>query len=271
MVFMKRHRCIAVPRVELLTSGLTRLLIGLLAALLSLPASAGDAGASDRGFFQITKTLNQVMGEQAAANAAGVINGDTPISWEVFVPESYDAGKPPGLMVYISPSYSGEMPQVWRRVLEEKNLIWVGANNAGNSVNVQLRALFALIAPTMIRQEYVVDADRFYISGLSGGGKMASMVATEYAHLFKGAIYNCGVEFWDKHPPRRFELIKQNRFVFVTGEHDQALRPTKRIFKRYEKAGVPHIKLMVIRDMGHENPDAGNFSEALDFLDGLDS
>ena len=102
---------------------------------------------------------------------------------------------------------------------------------------------------------------------VSGGGKMASMMATEYPHVFRGGIFNCGVEFWDRRPPR-FDLVRENRFVFVTGEHDQALRPTRRVYRRYDKAGVPHIKLMVIPDMGHENPDAEHLAEALEFLDG---
>jgi poly(3-hydroxybutyrate) depolymerase len=147
-----------------------------------------------------------------------------------------------------------------------KNLIWIGANQAGNSVNVQRRALFALMAPSVIRQSYAVDGERVYVTGLSGGGKMASMISAEYPHVFKGAIFNCGAEFWDR-PPPRFEELKANRFVFVTGEHDQALRPTKRVYRRYEKAGVPNIKLMVIPGMGHENPDAEHLEEALGFLD----
>jgi len=56
-----------------------------------------------------------------------------------------------------------------------------------------------------------------YLSGLSSGGKMARMVAIDDAHLFKGAIYNCGVDFWQQDPPQRFEQISQNHYVFVTG------------------------------------------------------
>jgi hypothetical protein len=240
-------------------------------ALIVLPSFALAEEVFRTGAFEVSRTLPEIMGEQAARNAAHVIGTDEPISWDVFVPEDYDPAEPPGLFVYMSPTYSGAIPRPWRQVLARKNLIWVGANDAGNSVNVQRRALFALIAPNLIRQDYDIDAQRIYISGLSGGGKMASMMSTEYAHIFKGAVFNCGVEFWDRHPPRRFEAVKQNRYVFVTGEHDQALRPTKRVYGRYQKAGVPNIKLMVIAGMGHENPDADHLAEALEFLDGAES
>jgi dienelactone hydrolase len=225
------------------------------------------AAAADTGGFEISRSLAAVMGAEAAQSAGHVIDPDEPISFAVFVPETYDPATAPGLLVYMSPTYSGAIPRSWERVLTAKNLIWIGANQAGNSVNVQRRALFALMAPDVIRQVYAVDAARVYVTGLSGGGKMASMMAVEYPQVFRGSIFNCGVEFWDRRPPR-FEQVLENRFVFVTGEHDQALRPTRRVYRRFEQAGVPNIKLMVVAGMGHENPDAAHLEEALDFLDG---
>ncbi len=246
---------------------MSRALSGL-AGLLVLVWAAAGAAEPRLGAFQISRTLAEVVGEPAAAGLASVWPPDRAIRWDVVVPERYDPGVPAGLLVYISPTPSGRIPSRWDRVLAERNLIWVSANRAGNSVNVQRRALFAVIAPALIRRDYAVDPDRIYVSGLSGGGKMASMVATDHAHLFRGAIYNCGVTFWDRHPPRRFEQIRANRYVFITGEHDQALRPTRRAHGRYLEAGVTGVKLMVIPGMGHENPAPKALAEAIDFLDG---
>ena len=239
----------------------------LISGLLIIVCAGVQGGEPKLGAYQLERTLTDVLGEQRAAGLSGIWPPDRPVSWEIVVPESYDPASPAGLLVYISPLPHGRMPPRWEKVLAAKNLIWVSANKAGNSVNVQRRALFAVIAPTLIRSAYVIDPQRIYVTGLSGGGKMASMVATDHANLFKGAIYNCGVEFWDRHPPRRFEEIKQNRYVFITGEHDQARRPTRRVHGRYRKAGVTGVKLMVIPGMGHENPPAKEFAEAIDFLD----
>lgn len=106
-----------------------------------------------------------------------------------------------------------------------------------------------------------------YLSGLSGGGKMASMTASEHANLFKGAIFNCGVEFWDRATPQHIDLIRQNHYVFVTGTLDQALEPTRKVHARYLDAGVVNSKLMVIRDMTHRNPNRYVFAEAVAYLD----
>jgi len=231
------------------------------------PPISADQAEPRKGRFELQASVTDILGAEAAAGAAHVLPVEEPVSWEIYVPENYEPDRPAGLIVYISPTHSGVIPWEWQAVLEEHNLLWVAANSAGNSVDVQRRALFALIAPDLMRKHYSIDRARVYVSGLSGGGKMASMVATDFAHVFKGAIYNCGVEFWDK-KPRRLEAIRQNRYVFVTGEYDQALRPTRRTHERYRKAGVENVKLMVIPGMGHENPDRKHFAEAIEFLDG---
>ena len=237
---------------------------------MTVGVGASTAAVADTpaiGAFVIERTLTEVLGEERAAGLAAIQPADRPVSWEVYVPSGYDPADPPGLLVYISPIQSGRIPQDWERVLEARNLIWVSANHSGNQVNVQRRALYALLAPTLIGADYRIDLSRVYLTGLSGGGKMASMVAVDHAHIFKGAVYNCGVEFWDS-KPQRLEQVKENRYVFVTGEYDQALRPTRRVHGRYRKAGVTNVKLMVIDGMGHENPPWREMDEALAFLDG---
>ena len=243
-----------------------RRLVGLY--LLVAPCLAlSQAAGPQTGAFHISETLAGIAGAEAARSVADVVPPDEPITWEMYVPEHYDPERPPGLMVYISPTRSGEMPRGWDRVMDDHNLIWIAANRSGNSVIVGRRAIFAQLAPSVAGRRYELDSERIYVTGLSGGGKMASMVATEHANLFKGAIYNCGVEFWDRQTPRHIELIRQNHYVFVTGTLDQALEPTKKAHRNYLDAGVANSKLMVIRDMTHRNPNRYNFAKAVEYLD----
>jgi hypothetical protein len=67
--------------------------------------------------FEIVRTLAEVMGAAAAQRAADAISPDEPVRWDVFVPDTYDPADPPGLLVYMSPTYSGAMPRSWERVL----------------------------------------------------------------------------------------------------------------------------------------------------------
>ncbi len=238
--------------------------------LIVLPATAtpADEGAGPKtGEFDLSYTTSQLVGEQSAQGVADVVDPDEPISFSVYVPESYDPEKPAGVMVYISPTPSGDVPDSWKPVLDSHNLIWIGANQSGNRILVSRRVLFSILAPTVIEQHYRRNNERIYISGLSGGGKTASLVATSQARLFKGAIYNCGVERWEITDPAIVDEIRKNHFVFVTGEFDQARGPTKKVYRAYRQAGVENVLLMDIRDMTHRNPDSRHFREAIEYLD----
>jgi hypothetical protein len=114
---------------------------------------------------------------------------DEAIEWQVYVPETYDPEHPAGILTYISPTQKGSIPPQWKTLLDEQNLIWIGANNSGNKVRVQRRMAYALTAPAVINKSYQIDDARVYLAGFSGGGRVASMVAAEYPEIFKGAIF----------------------------------------------------------------------------------
>jgi len=239
----------------------------LLVASATLIQHAEASEAARTGEFQLTFTITEVAGPDTARVVETAISPDEQITWEVYVPDSYQSEKPAGLMVYISPSKSGEIPQRWKSVMDRYNIIWISANRSGNKVLVARRAIFAIVAPTLASKHYKIDNERIYLSGLSGGGKMAGMVAADYPHLFKGAIYTCGIESLEKHPPKQFELFKQNHYVFVTGTLDHALEKTKKVYRQYIRSGVENSKLMVIRNMTHRNPGNSDFDKAIQYLD----
>jgi len=238
-----------------------------LAALAWSPSAAADDAVSQRtGAFTLSNTPQDLLGD-AAGKVASIITPDETISWEVYVPETYRANEPAGVIVFISPSDSGSIRRGWSGVIDERNLIWIGANQSGNRVFVPRRVLLSVLALAAIQQEYVLDEERVYVAGFSGGGKVASMVSTEYANTFKGGVFMCGVEFWDVEQPRLIESIRGNRYVFLSGEHDHALESTKRSYRAYRNAGVQNIKLLNVRNMGHEYPPRRELSKAIEFLD----
>ncbi len=219
------------------------------------------------GEFQASFTVTELLGARSAQYYASIIPTDELIEWEIYVPEGYQHERPAGVLVYISPSQKGSIPKQWKSLMDAHNLIWIGANRSGNRVLVPRRMAYALTAPAVIGKNYKVDVDRVYLTGFSGGGKVASLVSAQYPQIFKGAIFNCGASFWGAETPERLEQIMINRYVFITGTYDHALEPTKKVFRAYERAGDEHSKLMVIRNMSHSNPKSKHFEKAIEFLD----
>ncbi|MDH5456344.1 MAG: hypothetical protein OEY37_09745 [Gammaproteobacteria bacterium] len=247
--------------------GVTRLctLVAFVATASAHGANTDELAATT-GRFTLTFTAKELLGE-AASEVEAVIAPDEAITWEVYVPEGYRADAPPGLLVYISPTRSGRLPYRWNRVMDERNLIWIGANQSGNWVLVRRRILMATLAVLAIERGYVVDRERFYISGLSGGGKAATMLATSNPNLFAGGVFFCGAETSQLESPGDLEKMQSNRYVFLTGERDTALGESRRANRAFRKAGVRNTRLMVIRGMGHSTPEYDDLDEAIDFLD----
>jgi len=248
----------------------TRLTTLLVWLLFSNAAPCLDSNTGDpvrTGEFSLSFTIAEAADADSARAVDSIISADEKISWEVYVPESYQAENPAGLVVYISPSSSGDIPPRWKSVMNKLNMIWIAAGHSGNRVMVARRVAYALIAPTLAGKYYNIDHERIYLSGFSGGGRVASMLAASYPQVFKGGIYNCGANFWDENPPTQLGLVKQNHYVFLTGTKDQALRPTKKVHQQYLQSGVDNSRLMVIRHMAHENPNGSDFEKAIRYLD----
>ncbi len=244
----------------------------LLASICQGPTNAAeDTDQSTRtGSFSISATPTEIVGPDSAANFESVIPVDEAISWQITVPESYDPDQPPGILVYISPSNSGKMPRSWLSLPESHNVIWIGAEKSGNRIAVSRRVTMALFAVGLINSRYNIDGRRVYLSGFSGGARVAGLVAAAYPAIFKGDIYIGGAETWeDDLTPDKLEAMQKNRYVFITGSDDFNRRMVRNAAAEYEAAGIESIELKIIAHHGHDLPTASIMSDALNFLDAV--
>lgn len=239
-----------------------------LGMLLADAASGQETGNGKD--LKIQTTLGQLLGEEQAARYKKIIEPDEPLSWEVYLPGSTSNEKP-GVLVYISPVSSGSIHPQWRQVMDEQNMIYVSANDSGNRVRTIVRMVMATMGVKVLGEQFAFDTAKIRVSGFSGGGRVASHVATQYPDTFSGAIYMCGVDPWEaKHTPNVAQVL-ENGFVFLTGTKDFNRYETRKVHKRYTDYGVTRTKLIVVPGMKHVRPGAEVMREALEFLAGKDS
>ena len=243
------------------------LLKSILVALLFLAWTAASASEPLRGEVRLAATASALLGEEAAAMFGSALDPEEAVEWELYVPDGYDPSSPAGLLVFISPIDSGRMPGRYKPVMDEKNLIWIGANQSGNRVRVARRMSLALLATVLADSHLRIDPARVYVSGFSGGGRTASAVAPEYAQIFKGAIYICGVNFWDARKPELMDMVRDNRYVFLTGSKDFNRSETRRVHRAYRRADVEDVLLLEVAGMDHRMPPMEDLATAIDFLD----
>ena len=101
----------------------------------------------------------------------------------------------------------------------------------------------ALDAVHNIKRTYNIDPNRIYVSGISGGGRVASMLAMHYPDVFSDGIFVVGAEYWEaievtgkpgqlwkpmSRPQSKYLAMakERGRYVLLTGDNDSNRRQT---------------------------------------------
>ena len=203
----------------------------------------------------------------------------------ISVPKNYTGAQPFGLFVFLSPSDdSSSLPPGWGAVLESKKLIFISPQNVGNAQLVSRRAGLAIVAAYKLREMENIDTNRVYISGFSGGARIASYVAFVYPDVFAGAFAICGVNFARKvdrvkatekddygyftFDAKRAETARQKvKFVLVTGSKDFRYGNILDVYNGgFVKDGYD-VRLIDVPEMGHAMCPAKVLADGLSFLD----
>lgn len=247
----------------------------LLAFVLGLFAT-GIAQAQDNalphppeqtGAYTDTLPVDEALGPSHPPEYAEAFRSDAHIVFRLYVPKTYDPSQPAGIVAYVSPSRSGAIPNAWKRVIGERNLIWVSVDKSGNDSSILRRMAETLAAVNYVRNRYHTDEGRVFVAGFSGGGRLASILAYTHASLFRGALYICGANAFPGSDPLTIARMRQNRFVFLSGSKDFNRTDTEIVHRAYEAAGITGTRLMIKHNLAHELPGAGEFDDAMEWLD----
>jgi len=234
----------------------------------ALVAFAVHAHAAESPTVEHRTTLASLFPAAEASALTNTMPVDREVVFRVHVPPG--AG-PNGVLVFVSPTESGELPAGWVAVLDERQLMWIAADGYGNSHFAAERVLVALMAARLAQQLQRPDAQRMYVAGFSGGGRVASRCITLFARYFTGAVFMGGADFVKPGDEAARNLATSRRLVFLTGDGDFNRREIKSVLRRYEKAGFANTLLMDERGLGHELPAPAQLARALEFLDARQS
>ncbi len=200
----------------------------------------------------------------------------------VRLPRGYSARRPAGLVVWSSPSPRGAIPGAFGRALDELYLVCIGSDNTGNDRDVPDKFQIAFDAVATARARFHIDDRRIYIAGMSGGAKVASILAMCFPDVFAGAVpivgfacYSTLDQSWAPHDRgyfakprgRLLTLARENRMALMGGPPDFNYREMTERAARLEADGFANIRFFSYPDMGHAMPTSGRFLEALAWVD----
>jgi predicted esterase len=176
-----------------------------------------------------------------------------------------------GLLVFIPPWDDARLPLGWSQVLERERVIFVAAERSGNDEDIVGRRIpLALTAANALAERYRVDPKRIFISGFSGGSRVAFRIAMAYPDVFAGVLLDSGSDPvgtpYNPLPSPELMLLLQNRtrFVFVTGENDEINLSRDADARISLSAWCVNATRAIVRPrVGHEIMDGNGFAEAL--------
>jgi hypothetical protein len=204
-------------------------------------------------------------------------------TFQVYVPEDYDASVPYGLFVYINAGNDGGPGGDWLPLFKKHRLIFVGADKSGNDEDPVLRrGALALDAVFNVGRQYQVDPARIYVCGISGGGRNASWMALAFPDVFTGGQYHIGANCYKSitsklgtlpatihvPSPQLFNAARQNgRYVFITGDKDFNRLEMTAIHGIMQGDGFRHLTFLQVPGLDHHSPPPEWIEKGLTALD----
>jgi len=186
-----------------------------------------------------------------------------------------------GVLVWLDPTPGGRPPGVFFEVCDELGLICVGAQNAGNGRPAVERLQLAFDALATVEARYPIDDDRVYAAGMSGGGRLSSMLWGTFPDVFAGAVPIVGCNCYKqisrgdgKAWPAAFRRpkgemlrrLKSNRIAPMSGPSDFNYEQTKVYVEEFSKDGMD-VRFFEHADMAHVMPTPERFAEAMRWVD----
>jgi hypothetical protein len=134
---------------------------------------------------------------------------------DLYVPAAYDGTESYGLVVYIDSDNDGNIKSEWINVLENDKLIWIAPDNVGNNIDINARMGIAWASLLKMKELFNIDTNRIYMSGQSGGARMAQTLAYLYPEVITGTVPICGAsypievsqDYETQNPDSHYEII----------------------------------------------------------------
>jgi dienelactone hydrolase len=138
----------------------------------------------------------------------------------LFVPPTYNPRQAYPVVLFIAPGNDAGGWKEWEPVCKKEGVIFAAPYGAGNGVSGKRRARIVLDVLDDVRRNYTIDPDRTYITGFSGGGRIACAIGFALPEYFGGVLPVCAAGELREEPWLRHRAIDRLSVGFLTGEND---------------------------------------------------
>ena len=182
---------------------------------------------------------------------------DTSIHYSVYVPQSGSKMLP--AIIFFDPHAQGEKPvEAYARLAAKYGYLLIGSTDMHNGQSASETEKIVLALINEVENQYHSDANRIYLSGFSGGAKVAMMYGINIPEI-KGVIACGGSILPALKPDSTF------CFVGMVGNKDFNYLDMQQTLAAFNKMQIPFTSLTF--DGKHEWPSADDFDNAFKALE----
>ncbi|HTU16608.1 MAG TPA: hypothetical protein VMG10_00985 [Gemmataceae bacterium] len=252
-----------------------RILLALI-AVAALPADLLTAAPPPPGYHakvNVTATTRIdwtfALANRSLVNPPASWLGDydsTAQQYELFVPRRQTKKLLP-VILFISPSLE---PMGWKqleRLCKQQGVLFAGPRGAGNDCPPKKRVRIVLDVLDDLRRHYPIDADRTYLAGFSGGGRIACAIAFALPEYFGGVMPICASGDLREESWLRQRVLDRLSVALLTGEKDSNRGELERLRGPMLKEVGATARVWVQSGMGHGIPSEKVLLEAFRWLD----
>jgi predicted esterase len=174
--------------------------------------------------------------------------------YQLYIPKSYKKDAPAPLILFISPSDGPQGVKPWQKVCDQEGALFASPYGAGNSTALGLRTRIILDVLDDVRRQHAIDPDRTYITGFSGGGRMACAIGFTLPEYFGGVVPICGTNPIGGTTYLRHRIEERLSVALVTGETDMNRKENEDVMHPWFKEINIRSKLWVVPKLGHAIP-----------------
>ncbi len=197
------------------------------------------------------------------------------------LPRGYRPETSWGVLCWVDPTPTGRPPAFLHEAADELGLILVGNAASGNTREAADRMQVVFDGLETVRARFHVEHRRVYVTGISGGGRVSSMLWACFPDVFTGAVPIVGLNVYKnvpagdgKHwrasfrkPDRaRFNRLRAHRCACITGPTDFNYEQIVKGAAILEKDGLS-VRVDDYADMGHTAPTSERFLDAMRWVD----
>jgi len=187
--------------------------------------------------------------------------------YELFVPPTYNPKQSYPVVLFISPGDGPGGWKEWETVCKKAGIIYASPFGAGNICPTPRRVRLVLDVLDDLRRNYNTDPDRTYLTGFSGGGRIAGAIAFALPEHVGGVAPLCATGDLRNEDWLQQRLIERLSLALVTGDTDF----NRGEVERYKGPWMAEIgvrsRVWVAPKLGHAVPGPAVLSEVFGWLE----